>query len=1617
MPSINDYINRFRDGLFSSRKQLSGIAFIDLEVALDGKSVHDYGAMKEPDNMFHSGSRRDFERFIFEAEFVCGHNIINHDLKYLVDFKEIKSKKAIDTLYLSPLLFPKRPYHKLLKDDKLQTEEVNNPLNDCLKARDLFYDEVNAFRALSQELQSIYHGLLHKKNEFASFFDFIQFNPTEYQLDTLIQQAFQGKICLHSPIEMLVKEHPVELAYSLALISTSDNYSVTPPWLLHQFPGIENILKLLCSTPCHDHHCKHCESKLNIHSGLKDIFGFDEFRTYEGEPLQEKAVQAAVNGESLLAIFPTGGGKSLTFQLPAIMTGRAVHGLTVVISPLQSLMKDQVDNLAEQGITDVVTINGLLDPVSRANAFDRVADGSAALLYIAPEMLRSKTIEKLLLSRNVVRFVIDEAHCFSSWGQDFRVDYLYIGDFIHNLQEKKRLPRPIPISCFTATAKQKVITDISDYFKRKLDVDLELFASSSARKNLQYSVLYAETEEEKYNTLRNLIIGNQCPTIVYVSRTRKTRELAQKLTSDGIEALPFNGKMDANEKIANQNDFIANHVQVMVATSAFGMGVDKKDVGMVIHYDISDSLENYVQEAGRAGRDPKTAAKCYVLYSDHDLDKHFILLNQTKVSISEIQQVWSAIKNLTKQRKHVSCSALEIAREAGWNDEVSDIETRVRTAIAALEEAGYVSRGNNVPHVFATGIMVKNMDEAHQRIDKSRLFVDDKEKQNAIRIIKSLISSKSRATSLEDDAESRVDYLADRLGMSKQSVIGTINLMRQEGILADSKDMSAYIEHSENKTKQVFEQFAKLELFLLNTLANAENDFSFKEINEKASEAKIVSSIKRIKSLLYYLSVKAYIRKKENAYSGMVRAVLCQETEKTLQRCQRRHEICRFVIDRLYASAMANPRSPEQSGTLVQFSVITLLKELEAHQNNVLFQSQEKYHIEEIEDSLLYLSKIGALRLEGGFLVIYNAMEVHRLKEMKYRYKIEDYRMLDEFYKQKRQQIHIVGEYANMMVRDYDAALQYVQDYFQMDYKKFISKYFHGKRLEEIDRNITPEKYRKLFGALSEKQRSIIEDKQSKYIVVAAGPGSGKTRVLVHKLASLLLLEDVKHEQLLMLTFSRAAATEFKERLIELIGNAASFVEIKTFHAFSFDLLGKIGNLEESEDVVRRAAEMIENGEAEQGRINKAVLVIDEAQDMDKDEYSLVRALMKNNEEMRVIAVGDDDQNIYEFRGSDSRYMQAFIDEMQATKYEMTDNYRSCQQIVSFANRFAQGISRRMKTSPCVAVSKDPGMVQITQYKSEHLEIPLVNNVLATYNNERACVLTNKNEEAARIVGLLKKQGIRAKLIQSTEGFRFSNLAEVRYFLKHVNQNQDSPVISDEQWMQAKQDTLSNYETSTCLDYIKVLFENFEKTNRVKYRIDLMEFVFESNLEDFCGKDHQTVFVSTIHKSKGREFDTVYMLLDGELVNSDEQTRKLYVGMTRAKQRLFIHCNTGIFNHIKSESVVFVQDTNQYPLPEEITLPLTFKDVYLDFFKGKKNQILKLRSGQPLQFDNGYLLLPSSEKVAYISNKIREELLRWNDKSYFVKSAKINFIVAWKGKEDTEETAVLLPELVLKKNN
>ena len=1594
----------------------SRYAFVDVEVGLKDKRIHDIGILRWDGAKYHSADKRAAISFLEDVDFVCGHNVIHHDMKYLLG-DEVQRWQLVDTLYVSPLLFPERPYHHLLKDDKLMNEQMNNPVNDCEKACDLLMDEIAKWKALPVAQRFIYATLLHDVTEFAGFLAMVDAETCdETTLLEHIRTAYEGRICRHADLAAIIEQQPVELAFALALISTTERNSITPPWVLHNYPNVENVVHRLRHTRCVEG-CDYCRTYLDAHYNLKYFFGYDQFRTYEGEPLQENAVKAAVDSKSLLAIFPTGGGKSLTFQLPALMEARSVHGITVVISPLQSLMKDQVDNLAERGITDAVTINGLLDPISRSLAIERVQSGDASLLYIAPEMLRSKTIEKILMARHVVRFVVDEAHCFSSWGQDFRVDYLYIGKFISEYQKRKQLQRPIPVSCFTATAKQKVVQDICDYFKQTLNLDLQLFASSASRTNLRYSVIHAETDEDKYMKLRSLIAESDCPTIVYVSRTKRTKMLAEKLTRDGYKALPFNGRMDSDEKIANQEAFMSDNVRIIVATSAFGMGVDKSDVGLVVHYDISDSLENYVQEAGRAGRNPHLQAKCFVLYNDNDLDKHFILLNQTKLSISEIQQVWKAVKDMTRQRMQTCCSALEIARKAGWDDSVTDIETRVRTAIAALEQAGYLERGNNVPHVYATGITVKSMDEARKRITSSLLFHNE-EVEKAVRIIKSLISQKHIAKAQDAEAESRVDYLADILGLTKSEVVSAVERMRQEGILADTKDVSAYLNdtgESENRSRLLLRRFTRLERYILDHITDGALRISCKQLNDDAQKNGITTATEKdIRTLLYFLTVKGYTRKKEDAAHN-IELTRQADMQSTIKRFEKRLNICTFAVEWLYRQAQ-NTTLEESKKNGVQFSVVELLNDLKA-QGQTFFESLDDLQLEDVEESLLYLSKIGALKLEGGFLVLYNAMNIRRLKDNKLRYKQEDYRMLNEFYRQKIQQVHIVGEYANLMVRDYDAALQYVHDYFQMDYKAFVQKYFKGERVEQIERNITCKKYEQLFNQLSKKQMQIISDKESRVIVVAAGPGSGKTRVLVHKLASLLLLEDVKHEQLLMLTFSRAAATEFKQRLMGLIGNAAHFVEIKTFHSYAFDLLGRIGNLEDAKDVVGRAAKMISEGEVEPNRIGKTVLVVDEAQDMSSEEFALVRALMSVNEEMRVIAVGDDDQNIYEFRGSDSNYMRQLLADDKSTFVEMTENYRSTQHVVAFANAFVKGIHNRMKQTPILSMSKDEGTVVVTHHASHIMFQRVVSDLLRQRNSGTISVLTHTNEEAVILVALLRKHGLRSKLIQSMDGFRFWNMAEVRLFLKYIERDTHTPIITDEVWNEAKRKTFQAYATSSSLPYLKRCIELFEKINKAKYLTDFKELVFESTTEDFCDTSDADVVVSTIHKSKGCEFDDVYMLVSQPQHVTDSEMRSYYVGMTRARKRLFIYTNSTLFDRLPAD--IHQVDQTPYVFPDEVMLQLSHKDVNLGFFKSRKKEILSLRSGEKLCFVNNLLYVPNNQQpVAQLSQKMQAELAQWALKGYLVSSATIRFVVAWKPKDapkDEKEYAVLLLDLELKK--
>lgn len=1603
---------------------MNSIAFIDTEIESNSGRILDIGSLMNDGRLFHKPSVVEFTQFIHGTQFICGHNIFKHDIKYIgkaLHEAGINSANIIDTLFLSPLLFPTNPYHALLKDDKLQSEDANNPLNDAIKAKDLFYDEITAFKQMDEMLQCIFYSLLSNQREFYAFFRFMAYVGTNIETEKLIHQKFKNKICEQADLVKIIAENPIELAYCLSLIHSFIQHkrvhSITPPWVLKNYPEVERIMFRLRNKPCISG-CAYCNEVLDAQKSLQRFFGFDAYRSYGGEPLQEKAVKAAIDNKSILAVFPTGGGKSITFQVPALMSGETSKGLTIVISPLQSLMKDQVDNLEKIGITDAVTINGLLDPIERAKSFERVEDGSACLLYLSPESLRSKTIERLVLGRKIARFVIDEAHCFSSWGQDFRVDYLYIGDFIKSIQEKKNLEDGIPVSCFTATAKQKVIEDIRAYFREKLSLDLELFTSKASRTNLQYKVFEKRDEEGKYQALRDLIESKDCPAIIYVSRTRKAYLLAERLFKDGFSAKPYHGKMDKQEKSENQDSFIRGDTQIMVATSAFGMGVDKKDVGMVIHYEISDSLENYVQEAGRAGRDEKITADCFVLFDEEDLSKHFILLNQTKLSIKEIQQVWKAIKEITRFRSTVSNSALEIARKAGWDDNVAEIETRVTTAIAALEDAGYLKRGQNMPRVFANSILSQNAQEAIDKINTSDRF-SEKQKESAIRIIKKLFSTKSRKQSNEEIAESRIDYISDHLGIVREDVIHIISLLREEKILADTKDLTAYIKKGESKNRSlhIVETFSKMENFLFPIIDEQEKVFHLKELNEQGEEKGLSDiSTNKIKTIFNFWAIKNWIKRKTLASKNHMAVLALQPKELLKEKLEKRHALAKFIIAFLYEKSTVSALEEEsiKDEVLVEFSVHALRDAYEAEMS--LFKMDVT--IDDIEDTLFYLSRIEAIKIEGGFLVVYNRLTIERTEQNnKKQYTKDDYQKLHQYYESKVQQIHIVGEYAKKMIDDYKDALQFVEDYFQLNYSSFLNKYFKGSRQNEIKRNITPAKFRQLFGELSPTQLKIINDNETKHIVVAAGPGSGKTRVLVHKLASLLLMEDVKHEQLLMITFSRAAATEFKKRLLKLIGNAANYIEIKTYHSYCFDLLGRVGSLEKSGDILKRTIQQIRQNEVEASRITKTVLVIDEAQDMDEDEFGLIRALMEHNEEMRVIAVGDDDQNIYEFRGASSRHLEQFIRDNHAVKHELVENYRSKNNLVEFSNQFVKRISYRLKQTPIMATQSDHGQIKMVRYHSENLIVPIVQDILSTDLSGTTCVLTKTNEEALQITGLLLKNKVQAKLIQSNDGFSLYNLDEVRYFLDALHLGADVFTISDDVWLNAKREVINKYRHSTKLEILGNIIRDFEATNpKKKYISDLEVFIRDSKLEDFFNENGETIFVSTIHKVKGKEFDNVFLMLENFYATTDEETRLLYVAMTRAKTNLSIHLNTDILDHITTNNLERIENTASYLPPNGLAMHLSLKDVWLDYFINRQYLLSPLQSGDALVVNKDGCSDSHGNAILKFSTRFVRHIENMQSKGYLLRGAKVNFMVYWKKEDSVQEVKIVLPELYFQRD-
>lgn len=385
---------------------------------------------------------------------------------------------------------------------------------------------------------------------------------------------------------------------------------------------------------------------IDIHDILHKYWGYDQFRT-----LQQDIINSVLDGKDTLALLPTGGGKSLCFQVPAL----AKEGMCIVVSPLIALMKDQVENLIKRDIPAIAIFSGMsFRQIDRE--LDKCIRGEYKFLYVSPERLKTEIFKARMPQMKVNLLAIDEAHCISQWGYDFRPEYLQIAEI--------RKFTKAPILALTATATARVVEDIQFRLEFKKP---HLFRKSFERKNLHYIAIH---EEDKLGRIYRLCKGFQGTGIVYARNRKLCRDIAEYLHQNGISADYYHAGLDALQRNRKQEAWIENRIRVIVATNAFGMGIDKPDVRFVLHYEMPDSLEAYYQEAGRAGRDEKEA-HCISLVHEQDKLRSFEQLDKSYPTYEEVARVYEAVCNHFQiavhsgEMREVEFDMLEFAYAAG----------------------------------------------------------------------------------------------------------------------------------------------------------------------------------------------------------------------------------------------------------------------------------------------------------------------------------------------------------------------------------------------------------------------------------------------------------------------------------------------------------------------------------------------------------------------------------------------------------------------------------------------------------------------------------------------------------------------------------------------------------------------------------------------------------------------------------------------------------------------------------------------------------------------------------------------------------------------------------------
>jgi ATP-dependent DNA helicase RecQ len=1506
------------------------------------------------------------DRLAAGARVLVGHNLRRHDLPRLrAQFPAMAclDLPLIDTLEWSALAFPANPYHRLVKGYQLVADSRNDPLKDARIALDLLGDEVEAFAAMQAsdpQWMALLHVLVAHDAPLDRCLTVIRGTaaPDPAQAGRLALQRFSGRCCATQLARLALRdladaqEHRWASAYALGWIRVAGGNSVLPLWVHQELPRVRALVAELREQDCGDPACRYCREQHNPEHLLQQHFGHAAFRPLpaaaDGGSLQRAIVTAGLARRSLLAVLPTGGGKSICYQLPALVHYWRAGLLTVIVSPLQSLMKDQVDNLVKVGVGCAVTLNGLLTPIERRAALDRIRLGDAGIVLVSPEQFRSRTFAEAIRMREIATWVFDEAHCLSKWGHDFRTDYLYVARFVREFQAGE----PAPVACYTATAKPDVIEDLGAHFRAALGLELQCFLGGHERSNLSYEVVpaaKAQKAQRIVQILQQQLRGGGAA-VVFCATRKAAEAMAELVTAQGMPCGCFHGGLEPEAKKAVQQSFLQGELAVIAATNAFGMGVDKPDVRVVIHAQLPGSLENYLQEAGRAGRDGRDA-HCVLLFDPEDVETQFRLSASARLTQKDFSSLLAAVRRRAgrSRRPEVEVSAKELladAEGAGIDIEAPDATTKVTTAVAWLERGGFLRRDANRTQVFPASLRVASLEEAIRRIGAARL--PGARHQAYVAVVTALFRH-------QDPAGISTDELMLESGIEPQQCFRILHQLEALGILANDLGVSVRLAKGvKGAADKALERLDELERGLLDLMAeqapdaDATGDEQVLNVRPVCTELRRRMGLSATEGQVTPDRILACLRSMAENFGSTThkRSLLRTRGREAvgivLHRawswirgvCERRRSVAQVVLRRLLD---ALPAGAKGTDLIVECKARDLL---DAIQSDVELRHTIRQPALALEHALLYLHDNQVLQLDRGRAIFRSAMTIAVNPDAaRRRFGKDDFAPLEQFYRERTLQTHVMHEYARLGAQDPARARALVDAYFTLPRRQFVREHFRG-RADLLELATTDESFRRIVDDLRHPvQQRLVESAERGNHLVLAGPGSGKTRVIVHRIAYLLRVRRVAPDSIIALAFNRSAAAELRRRLLALAGEDARRVTVLTYHAMALRLTGTsleaAARVDAKIDFDRLIADAVTllvgdsdafmDADDARDRLLRGYeyIFVDEYQDIDEPQYQLVSALAGRrardaDARLNIMAVGDDDQNIYTFKGASADFIRRFQADYAGEVTHLVENFRSTQHIIAAANHVIQAAADRMKVDHPIRIDSarahdapggpwerlDPvhrGRVRLlTAPSSPNLQAQVVlqeiGRILALAPDTplaQVAVLARTHRALQPLRVLCEESGMRFVLLGS-------DAARSRVAFVHLREGwQTVQQLPPRRSELVHLPTLQRWLADRCgaepdnpyWPDIAAAVEECAQAAQVE-RVpaqDVLDALHEAATEARRGGRPEALRLVTAHAAKGLEFDHVVVMDCGDWPGSgDDERRLLYVAMTRARQTLTV---------------------------------------------------------------------------------------------------------------------------------